>query len=130
MTGLAPALVVALHVAYVAFVVVGLVCTVVGRVRGWEWVRNPWFRLPHLAAVLFVAASDLLGRDCPLTVLEQDLKRSAGEPVPQGSFVGRLLAPLFGPVPGWGLNLIFRSVGAAAVALLFVVPIRVRKRVS
>lgn len=123
MRGLLADAVVAGHTLYVAFVVGGFVAIGIGWARRWAWVRNPWFRLSHAAAILFVAAQDLLGRDCPLTVLEQDLRRSAGESVPEGTFVGRLLDWLiFDTVPGWALNLLYRVLGAAALLLLFAVP--------
>jgi len=37
-----------IHVLVVAFVVLGLVVTLIGGVAKWAWVRNPWFRLTHL----------------------------------------------------------------------------------
>ncbi|HEB86193.1 MAG TPA: DUF2784 family protein, partial [Gammaproteobacteria bacterium] len=40
-----------LHVLFVTFVVMGLVLIFAGKVRAWAWVRNPWFRLTHLAAI-------------------------------------------------------------------------------
>ena len=48
-------LVVALHVGYVGFVVVGLLLIVLGLIFGWAWVRNPWFRGLHLLAITIVA---------------------------------------------------------------------------
>ncbi|MDO9008959.1 MAG: DUF2784 family protein, partial [Thiobacillus sp.] len=38
------------HLAFVVFVVGGLVFIVVGNWRDWRWVRSLWFRLAHLAA--------------------------------------------------------------------------------
>ena len=40
-----------LHVLFVVFVVVGLLLVLAGKVLSWSWVRNPWFRLMHLAAI-------------------------------------------------------------------------------
>ena len=37
--------VVALHVSYVAFVVLGQLLILAGVVFRWQWVRNFWFRL-------------------------------------------------------------------------------------
>ena len=45
-------LVVAVHIGYVAYIIVGLALILVGLGRKWGWVRNPWFRLTHLAAIL------------------------------------------------------------------------------
>src|SRR5205814_36270 len=43
------------HFAIAAFIVGGLVLVWAGAARGWGWVRNPWFRYLHLAAIAFVA---------------------------------------------------------------------------
>ena len=40
-----------MHVLFVAFVVIGLLLIHLGKTRGWFWVRNPWFRLAHVAAI-------------------------------------------------------------------------------
>jgi hypothetical protein len=71
-------LTVALHAAYVAFVVLGLAAILLGHVAGWRCVRNLYFRLGHLAAILAVCAEALLGRTCPLTTLENLFRQRAG----------------------------------------------------
>ncbi|HUC85130.1 MAG TPA: hypothetical protein VL970_08060 [Candidatus Acidoferrales bacterium] len=48
-------LVLALHVAFVLFVVTGLVAVWVGRICKWSFVHNLWFRAAHLAAIGLVA---------------------------------------------------------------------------
>jgi hypothetical protein len=67
-----------IHAAFVAFVVVGLVLVWVGRLRGWGFVRNFWFRAAHLAAIGVVAAESLGGFICPLTTWEDRLRLLAG----------------------------------------------------
>jgi len=71
-------LVLVVHAAFVAFVVVGLVLIWVGRSRGWAFVRNIWFRAAHLAAIGSVAAESLMGFVCPLTTWEDRLRFLAG----------------------------------------------------
>lgn len=71
-------LVLVVHAAFVAFVVVGLVLIWVGRFRGWEFVRNVWYRTAHLAAIGVVAAESLTGFVCPLTTWEDRLRLLAG----------------------------------------------------
>jgi len=63
--------VVIVHVAYVAFVAVGLLAILLGLVCRWRWVRNFWFRSLHLLAILVVAAEAVCGITCPLTTWEQ-----------------------------------------------------------
>ena len=56
-----------LHALFVAFVVLGLCCILVGGYRGWSWVRDRWFRLAHLAAIGVVVLQSWVGVICPLT---------------------------------------------------------------
>jgi hypothetical protein len=73
------------HFAIAAFIAGCLPLVWVGRVLGWGWVRNPFFRYAHFAAILFVAAEALAGYACPLTIWES-LLRGGARPE---SFVGR-----------------------------------------
>ncbi|MAE67948.1 MAG: hypothetical protein CMJ18_27150 [Phycisphaeraceae bacterium] len=91
---LAADLVLALHVAFVAFVILGLVLTYAGAVRGWVWVRDRWFRRVHLGAIGFVVIQAWLGAICPLTALEMTLRQRAGDAVYQGSFIAHWLHEL------------------------------------
>ncbi|MEX0716768.1 MAG: DUF2784 domain-containing protein, partial [Planctomycetaceae bacterium] len=75
---LAADVVLVLHFGYVAFVVLGLLAVVAGAVRGWKWIRNPWLRWLHLAAILVVAVESWLDVVCPLTTLENWLRAQAG----------------------------------------------------
>jgi hypothetical protein len=88
-------LVLVVHAAFVAFVVVGLVLIWVGRFRGWAFVRNIWFRAAHLAAMGVVAAESVLGFICPLTTWEDQLRLLAGgQQRYAGSFIQHWLHPL------------------------------------
>ncbi len=90
--GLAADLIVAVHVAYVAYVLVGQLAIIVAAPMKWQWARNPWFRFTHLAAIGIVAYEALAGLRCPLTVWEEQLRELAGQAA-SGSetFMGRLL---------------------------------------
>ena len=86
------------HFAFVAFVVGGLALIWIGAARGWQWVRNFWFRVAHLAAIVFVAGEALVGVWCPLTVWEDALRGVHAEK----SFVARWIHRLmFYDFPGW-----------------------------
>jgi len=84
---LAADLILFVHLSYVGFVVLGLVLILLGWWRGWSWVRNPWFRLAHVVAILIVAVSAWFHLDCPLTVLENDLRARGGVVGYEGSFM-------------------------------------------
>ena len=68
------------HFMFVLFVVGGLVLIWIGAACAWQYVRNYWFRLAHLAAICFVAVESLLGMVCPLTAWE-DALRGARDPL-------------------------------------------------
>lgn len=108
---------VVLHAAYVAFVVVGLLLILLGVPFRWEWVRNPWFRVIHLLMIGVVALETLVGWECPLTTWENQLRLAAGEPITGTTFVGRLLNEiLFLSVPA-GL-IVYCHLGCAAIIVL------------
>src|SRR5262245_22456888 len=67
-------LLVTVHLAFMVFVIVGLVLILAGAVLRWGWVRNFWFRLGHLLSIGFVAAEATIGMKCPLTVWEAALR--------------------------------------------------------
>jgi hypothetical protein len=117
-----------LHFAIAAFIVTGLVLTWVGAAAGWRWVRNPWFRYGHLAAIGFVAIEALLGYACPLTVWE-DLLRGGLQPE---SFVGRwAYRLLYYHAPEWMFTALYVIWAAASAATLVFVPCRrLRRRVG
>lgn len=75
------------HALFVAFVVVGQVLIMLGLVLGWRWVRNFRLRMAHLVAIAFVVLQTWLGQLCPLTILENDLRRRAGDASYEGAFI-------------------------------------------
>ena len=92
----------ALHVGIVVFVVGLLPLVLIGGVRGWRWVRHRGLRIAHLGLMLFIAAQAWLGRLCPLTVWEQDLRRLAGQGAYGESFIEHWLSRLlYWDLPGW-----------------------------
>lgn len=66
------------HVTFVAFVIVGLMVILIGGAFGWSWIRNPWFRVLHLASIAVVIVQAWLGDICPLTTFEMYLREKAG----------------------------------------------------
>jgi hypothetical protein len=92
--GILADVIVAIHLGFVSFVVLGQVLILVGMFCRWSWVRNPWFRLAHLLAIGIVVFESLNGIECPLTTLEYHLRSLAGQNPEDISFVGRLLRDL------------------------------------
>ena len=111
------------HFLIVIFIVGGLPAVWLGAALGWRWVRNPWFRYLHLAAIGFVALEALLGVMCPLTVWEDALRGGARAE----SFVGRWVRHfLFYEAPGWVFTVAYVAWAAATLATLRFVPPRRR----
>ena len=117
------------HFAFVAFVIGGLLLIWLGRFRQWSFVRNPWFRLTHLAAIGFVAGEALTGVVCPLTTWEDQLRLLAGgEGLYAGSFIKHWLHKLMFIEANQSTFTIAYAAFFLAVALsLWVVPPRWRR---
>lgn len=65
--------------SYVPFVVVGQILILTGWFLKWKWPRKLLFRWTHLAAIALVVGQSWLGIICPLTILEHNLRLTAGE---------------------------------------------------
>lgn len=90
------------HVAFVAFVIVGLLLILWGGFRRWAWIRNPWFRLAHLVGIGVVVVQAWFGVICPLTTLEMSLREQAGDATYAGTFIAHWLHQLlFFQAPAW-----------------------------
>ena len=107
------------HFLIAGFIVGGLILVWIGALARWSWIRNPWFRYLHLAAIVFVAAEALLGYACPLTIWE-DLLRGGVRPE---SFVGRWVHRLlYYNAPEWVFTTLYAVWAAASLATLWLVP--------
>ena len=85
--GLLADVVVAVHLAFVGFVVCGGFAV-------WSW---PWVRWVHLPAVVWGVGIEWAGAVCPLTPWENWLRRRAGDVGYDGDFLGQYLEPLLYP---------------------------------
>jgi hypothetical protein len=80
-------LVLLLHLAFICFVVLGGLLAL-------RWRRIIYF---HLPAALWGAWIEFTGGVCPLTPLEQELRRRAGEAGFRGGFVEHYVLPVVYP---------------------------------
>ncbi len=102
-----------LHVLFVIFVISGLVLILVGKLRDWSWIRNPWFRVAHLGAIGVVVLQSWFGAICPLTTLEMALRRRAGDAVYSGTFISHWLdSILYYRAPAWVFAVCYTAFGA------------------
>lgn len=102
------------HLAFIVFVVFGGLLVV-------RWPRVAWLHLPALTWGSWI---ELTGGICPLTPLENRLRRAAGGPQYQETFIEHYIVPLIYP-PGLthgaqlllGVALIVWSVGVYGWAI-------------
>jgi hypothetical protein len=118
-------IVVAVHAAYVAIVVVGFAAILIGSAAQWRWVRNFYFRATHLAMILVVCAEALVGTSCPLTRLENALRLRGGEPSYARDFIGYWIDWLiFYNAPPWVFTAVYLTFGMLVLLSLRFVPVR------
>jgi hypothetical protein len=119
--------IVAVHVAYVIYVVIGQLLIWLGLALRWRWVRNPWFRWAHMIMMVIVGGEATLDIECPLTRWEGQFRELAGEATSGTSFVGRLLHKLiFVDWPPWIINGLHMGFALVVVATFILAPPRRR----
>lgn len=108
------------HVLFVAFVIFGLALILIGKLFGWAWVRNPWFRFAHLTAIGIVVLQSWVGVICPLTTWEMALRQRADEVVYSGSFISHWLESLlYFQAPVWVFTVCYTVFAGVVVACWF-----------
>ena len=111
-----------IHMLFVGFVVLGLVVIYLGFFLHWRWVRNRWFRILHLMAIVIVVLQSWLGLICPLTIWEMALREKAGAAVYAGSFIQYWLHQLlYWQAPDWVFIVVYTVFGALVLASWFIV---------
>jgi hypothetical protein len=120
--------IVAVHFAYVAFLILGLLFTLTGAALGWKCVRIFWFRAVHLAMIGIVVAEAWCGVVCPLTTWENDLRQLAGQAVYRGGFVANVLHDtMFFDADPRLFTLCYSLFGLTVLGTFFLVPPRLPK---
>jgi hypothetical protein len=87
--GLLADLVLVAHLAFIAFAMFGALCA----------LRWAWAPVAHLPALAWAAYIELASGVCPLTPLENSLRRAAGESAYSSSFIEHYVVPIVYP-PG------------------------------
>ena len=112
-------IVLVVHFAFVLFVVGGLAFIWIGAAAGWAWVRNFWFRIFHLGAIVLVAAEAIAGIWCPLTVWEAELRGAQAEKGFIAHWIHRLL---FYDFPPWVFTAAYVSFALVVALTLWLSP--------
>lgn len=117
------------HVLFVTFVVLGFLAILLGAALKWRWVRGYRFRLLHLLAIGVVAVQALVGVICPLTTLEQALRRNATQATYQGTFISHWLQRLiFFDADPWVFTTAYVAFALAVLGTWWWVPPQRRRK--
>ena|SRR6188474_2475159 len=119
MYGFLADLMVAIHIGYVGYVVLGQLLIWFGWAMGRRFVRNFWFRSTHLLAIAVVVYEELMDIRCPLSIWEEYFREKAGQPVSGETFLGRMMhALLFHDFQPWVFTVIYVTTMAVVVLTL------------
>jgi hypothetical protein len=97
-----------------------IVWAAAGAIAVWRWPRLVWLHLPALAWAVWIEAS---GGICPLTPLENSLRRAAGQSGYSGGFIDHYLGPIIYPAgltreAQWAIAGVLLVVNAALYGML------------
>lgn len=105
-----------LHVAFVVFVVLGLILILVGKTARWKWIRNRWFRIAHVLSIGLVVIQSWFGVICPLTSLEMRMRSLAGDATYPGAFIAHWLDSfLYYQAPAWAFAVCYSIFGVLVI---------------
>jgi len=108
------------HLAFVVFVVIGLLLILFGGMREWNWVRNRWFRVLHLLSIGIVVLQSWLGLMCPLTSWEASLREHAGDSTYSGAFIAHWIEEiLYYQFSPWVFGVCYTVFGFIVLAAWF-----------
>ncbi|MEX2352828.1 MAG: DUF2784 domain-containing protein, partial [Gammaproteobacteria bacterium] len=103
-----------LHALFICFVVLGFFVILAGILKKSRWVKNPWLRCAHLAAIGVVVIQAWLGVICPLTTWEMSFREKAGDMTYAGSFIQHWLHRIiFYEAEPWVFTLAYTVFGVA-----------------
>jgi len=117
-------LILIIHLAFIAFIILGQAGIIIGYFQGWRWVRSRTFRLAHLAAIGIVVIQAWTNLWCPLTVWENALRRAGGGPGYSESFIQHWVSRLiYWDLPLWVFTIVYTLfAGLVAISWLKVRP--------
>lgn len=113
----------AVHAAFVAFVIGGQAAILLGWRKGWRWTRGFAFRAVHLAAIGVVVAESWFDIPCSLTVVENTLRVRAGAVAYEHGFIrDGVTHVLFYSAPSWVFTVVYTLFGALVLATVVAYP--------
>lgn len=113
-------LVLVVHFAFIAFVLVGFVLIVIGYMAKWGWIRSRTFRIAHIAAIGIVVLESWVGVLCPLTAWENALREDGGYGESFIAYWMRLI--VYYDLPTWVFTVIYTVFGGAVLLMWLLAP--------
>jgi len=116
-----------LHFAIALFLALGLPAVWLGHFLRWRLIHSRLFRYGHAGIMLFVLVEALLGKLCPLTVLESHLRLNGnGGPsaYDQGFILHWVDKLLFPDIPAWIFPVLYAAYFAAVMATFVFIPVK------
>jgi Protein of Unknown function (DUF2784). len=115
MYGILAGAIIVTHFLFIAFVAAGGLLV-------WRWHRLAWV---HLPAVIWGIVVELTGWICPLTPLENHLRRLAGSSSYSGGFIEQYLVPVIYPANlTASMQYIFGGLAIAINLIIYIIIIR------
>lgn len=105
-----------IHFAFIAFLIGGQALIIIGYHQNWGWATNRVLRVIHITCTLYVVVQAWAGQWCPLTLLENRFRQSAGQQIYSSSFIkdwiGRLI---YYDLPPWVFTITYTVFGALVI---------------
>lgn len=122
--------IVIVHLLVVVYAAAGEAAIIAGYFMRWSFVRDPVFRISHLAIIVFVALQAVFGMFCPLTEWEYRLRQLAGQNAEeQISFVARITRMIiFYNLPAWVFTIAYIVFGVVVAMTFILVPPELKRR--
>lgn len=118
-------LVLIIHLAWVTFVVALTPLIMIGGFFRWRWIHHRGLRRMHVGMMLVVTLETLAGLTCPLTTLENNLRRLSGGPRYEDDFVAFWLRRiLYWDFEPWVFTVVYVLFFALILVLYRLVPPR------
>ena len=111
------------HFLYVLCVAVPIPIIILGGFKQWNFVRIFWARIIHFSLIGIVIVLSVMGEPCPLTVIEDKLRRMNGETGYYSGFINHWCSILlYYNLEQWMFTLIYLGVGILILSLFYFVP--------
>ena len=120
--GMLSDIILVVHFLFIAFLLGGQGCILMGAFQHWKWIRRRGFRLAPLVAIAFIVMQSWVGMMCPLTIWENTCRRTAGETTYTGTFVSYWVSKIvYFDAPQWLFTTAYTLFGLIVLASWFIV---------